>query len=120
VISKGVQTEVMNPSSSRPFAVETDAKTLAEAMKGADVFVGLSLADLVTPEMLKEMNEGPLVLALANPDPEIPYDVARATRPDAICGTGARTSRIRSTTSWVSPSSSVVPSTCVRARSTRR
>jgi malate dehydrogenase (oxaloacetate-decarboxylating)(NADP+) len=86
VISKARADEVNEFK--RPFAVETDAKTLAEAMKGADVFVGLSLADLVTPEMLKEMNEGPLVLALANPDPEIPYDVARATRPDAICGTG--------------------------------
>jgi malate dehydrogenase (oxaloacetate-decarboxylating)(NADP+) len=67
---------------------KTAARTLAEAMKGADVFVGLSKADCVTPEMVQAMADRPIVFALANPNPEIPYDVARAARPDAVIGTG--------------------------------
>jgi len=70
------------------FAVETDARTLADALVGADVFVGLSQADCVTPEMLLTMNENPIVFAMANPDPEITYDVAVATRNDVIMATG--------------------------------
>ncbi|MEZ5988478.1 MAG: NADP-dependent malic enzyme [Planctomycetota bacterium] len=72
----------------RPFVRDTKLHTLAEAMDGADVFVGLSVKDLVTPEMLQGMASDPLVLAMANPDPEIDYDLARRTRPDAIVGTG--------------------------------
>src|SRR5205085_12677645 len=57
-------------------------------MKGADVLFGLSVAGAITPEMLLDMADRPIVFALANPDPEIPYDVAVKTRPDAIVATG--------------------------------
>ncbi|HUO27901.1 MAG TPA: NADP-dependent malic enzyme [Bryobacteraceae bacterium] len=70
------------------FAAETEARTLADAMVGADVFFGLSSANCVTPEMLLAMARDPIVFAMANPDPEIAYDVAVATRPDAIVATG--------------------------------
>jgi len=70
------------------FAAETDKRTLAEALVGADVFFGLSSGNCVTPEMLMGMAHDPVVFALANPDPEIPYDVAVAARPDAIVATG--------------------------------
>jgi malate dehydrogenase (oxaloacetate-decarboxylating)(NADP+) len=70
------------------FAASTDRRTLLEAMRGADVFFGLSVADSVTPEMLVAMADKPIIFALANPDPEIPYDVAVKTRPDAIVATG--------------------------------
>ena len=70
------------------FAVETDAKTLADAVKGADVFLGLSKADVLSPEMLLSMNENPAVFALANPRPEISYELATGTRKDLIFATG--------------------------------
>jgi malate dehydrogenase (oxaloacetate-decarboxylating)(NADP+) len=62
--------------------------TLAEVIKGADVFIGVSVANLVTPAMLLSMREKPIIFAMANPDPEIGYDLAKATRPDAIMATG--------------------------------
>ena len=71
-----------------PFLRTTDARTLADAMNGADVFIGLSKGNTVTGDMLKTMAERPIVFALANPDPEIPYPDARLARPDAIIGTG--------------------------------
>lgn len=71
-----------------PFAVETSARTLAEAFEGADVFYGLSAANLVSVDMLKRMAAKPLILPLANPVPEIGADEAKAARPDAIVGTG--------------------------------
>ncbi len=86
VIYKG-RKEGMNPYKER-FAVETDARTLAEAVRGADVFLGLSVADVLTPEMVKTMAERPIIFALANPDPEIRYELAKETRPDAIVATG--------------------------------
>ena len=70
------------------FAVETDCRTLEDAMKGADVFLGLSQADCVTAEMLLSMNHDPVVFAMANPDPEISYELAVATREDVIMATG--------------------------------
>ncbi|SDS01263.1 allosteric NADP-dependent malic enzyme [Mucilaginibacter mallensis] len=71
------------------FATERkDIKTLAEAMKGADVFVGLSAGNVVTPDMLKGMAKNPIVFAMANPDPEIAYDIAHNTRKDIIMATG--------------------------------
>lgn len=70
------------------FAQETTDRTLADAVKDADVFVGLSVADALTPEMAKSMAPKPIIFALANPDPEIPYDVAKKVRPDAIVATG--------------------------------
>ncbi len=70
------------------FARETDARTLAEAVRGADVLVGLSCANCFTPEMLLSMADDPIVFAMANPDPEIAYDLAVSTRPDLIMCTG--------------------------------
>ncbi len=70
------------------FVVETDARTLADAMVGCDVFVGLSQKGVVTKEMVKSMADRPLVFAMANPDPEITPTDAKAARPDAICATG--------------------------------
>ena len=69
-------------------AQKTEYKSLGEAFKGADVFLGLSQAGLVTQDMVKAMAKSPIIFAMANPDPEIPYDDAKAARPDAIIGTG--------------------------------
>jgi malate dehydrogenase (oxaloacetate-decarboxylating)(NADP+) len=69
-------------------AVETSARTLSEALEGADVFYGLSAKDALTPSMLKSMANDPIVFALANPDPEITPEEALAARPDAIVATG--------------------------------
>ncbi|MAN58536.1 MAG: NADP-dependent malic enzyme [Flavobacteriaceae bacterium] len=70
------------------FASHRKIDTLQEAMEGADVFVGLSVADIVTPEMLKSMANNPIVFAMANPDPEIDYNLAISTRKDIIMATG--------------------------------
>jgi len=70
------------------FAVETKARTLAEALQGADVFVGLSVAGIVTGDMLQGMATKPVIFALANPTPEIMPDEAKKARPDAIVATG--------------------------------
>jgi malate dehydrogenase (oxaloacetate-decarboxylating)(NADP+) len=69
-------------------AANTTARTLAEALEGADVFVGLSAARLLTPDMLRSMRRDPIVFALANPVPEIDYPLAVRTRPDVIMATG--------------------------------
>ena len=70
------------------FAVDTSSRTLADAIKDADAFIGVSGPDLVTADMLKTMASKPVVFALSNPDPEIAYDVAVATRDDLIMATG--------------------------------
>jgi malate dehydrogenase (oxaloacetate-decarboxylating)(NADP+) len=71
------------------FAIPDDGRrSLADAMRGADMFMGVSVANIVTPEMLKTMAERPIVFALANPDPEISYPDAIAARPDALVATG--------------------------------
>ncbi|MFD0796464.1 NADP-dependent malic enzyme [Maribacter chungangensis] len=70
------------------FASDRKIDTLEEAMVDADVFVGLSIADIVSPEMLLSMADNPIVFAMANPDPEIKYDLAVATRKDIIMATG--------------------------------
>ena len=70
------------------FATDRDIDALEEAMKDADVFLGLSVKDVVTPEMVQSMAPNPIVFALANPDPEIAYDKAIASRPDLIFATG--------------------------------
>lgn len=70
------------------FAVDTDLRTLEEAMVNADVFIGLSKGGLVTPEMVKSMAPDPIIFAMANPDPEISYPDAIEVRPDAIMATG--------------------------------
>lgn len=91
VDTKGVvyagRRENMNPYKER-FAADTDERSLADAVRGADVFLGLSGKDLLTPDMLRSMAERPVVFACANPDPEIRYELARETRPDVIVGTG--------------------------------
>lgn len=76
------------PDHKREFATHRDIRDLADAMIGADVFMGLSVADVLTPEMLKTMADKPVVFALANPDPEISYSLALATRHDLIFATG--------------------------------
>ena len=70
------------------FATKLDLHTLKEALVGADVFIGLSKADIMTPVMLKSMAPNPIVFAMANPNPEIDYNLAVATRNDAIMATG--------------------------------
>ena len=70
------------------FATDRKIDTLEEALKDADVFIGLSIANIVSPEMLLSMNNDPIVFAMANPDPEIEYDLAIKTREDIIMATG--------------------------------
>jgi len=70
------------------FAQESEHATLEEAMHGADVFIGLSKGNVVSKDMVKAMAEKPIVFALANPDPEIPYEDAMDARPDLIMATG--------------------------------
>lgn len=72
----------------REFATDRPYTTLSEALAGADVFLGVSKANVLTPDMLRTMAPDPLVMALANPVPEIPYAAALAARPDAIVATG--------------------------------
>ncbi len=70
------------------FATDKEYKDLADAMKGADLFLGLSVKGMVTKEMVKSMADSPIIFACANPDPEISYTDAKEARPDAIMGTG--------------------------------
>ncbi|NAW51474.1 NADP-dependent malic enzyme [Elizabethkingia argentiflava] len=70
------------------FVAKTDIETLAEALTGADVFIGLSKGNIMTPEMLSSMSDNPIVFALANPTPEIDYQLAQQTREDVIMATG--------------------------------
>jgi malate dehydrogenase (oxaloacetate-decarboxylating)(NADP+) len=72
----------------KPFAVKSSNITLAQALKNADVFLGLSVGNVVTPEMIASMPKNPIVFALANPDPEISYEAATAVRKDIIMATG--------------------------------
>ncbi|MGH9318584.1 MAG: NADP-dependent malic enzyme [Vicinamibacteria bacterium] len=89
--SKGVvyrgRTDGMNPYKER-YAVETRLRTLEEAMEGADVFMGLSAKDAVSKAMVASMNRKPLVMAMANPDPEIGWDDAMSVRDDLVMATG--------------------------------
>ena len=86
VIYKGRQAGMTREK--EEFAAETTKRTLAEAMVDADVFMGLSVADCVTPEMLLSMAKDPIVFAMSNPNPEITYELATATRKDVIMATG--------------------------------
>jgi malate dehydrogenase (oxaloacetate-decarboxylating)(NADP+) len=86
VVYRG-RTTLMDPYKER-WARETAARTLGDAIDGADVFLGLSAAGVLQPELLKRMADRPIVFALANPDPEIAPELARATRADAIIATG--------------------------------
>jgi len=88
--SKGVirkDRENLSPQKAE-FATDRKIDTLEEAMVNADVFIGLSIADIVSPQMLRTMAKAPIVFAMANPDPEITYDLACATRKDIIMATG--------------------------------
>jgi malate dehydrogenase (oxaloacetate-decarboxylating)(NADP+) len=78
----------LNRHKERFVRIDDGRRTLADAMVGADMFMGLSVANVVTAEMLKTMAERPIVFALANPDPEIAYPLAVATRPDALVASG--------------------------------
>ena len=86
VVYKG-RTKGMNPHKER-FAHDTKLRTLAEAMVGADMFLGLSVGGVVTQDMVRSMAPRPIVIAMANPDPEISYEDAKACRPDVIMCTG--------------------------------
>jgi len=86
VVYRG-RTEKMDPYKAE-LAADTPARTFAEAIVGADVFVGLSVAGVVNADMIRSMARDPIVFAMANPDPEIPYEEAIAARPDAIVATG--------------------------------
>jgi malate dehydrogenase (oxaloacetate-decarboxylating)(NADP+) len=79
--------EEMDPDKGR-YAKDTRARTLAEVIEGADVFLGLSAGGVLKPEMVKAMAEQPLILALANPEPEIRPELAKQARPDAVIATG--------------------------------
>ncbi len=81
------RTKLMDPYKA-PFAQKTDARTLAEILNDADIFLGLSAGGVLKPEMLAKMAARPLIMALANPTPEIMPEVARAARPDAMICTG--------------------------------
>ena len=70
------------------FAQSSEIKSLAEVMSGADVFIGVSVANIMTKEMLKSMNKIPIVFAMANPNPEIKYELAKKTVSDMIMATG--------------------------------
>jgi malate dehydrogenase (oxaloacetate-decarboxylating)(NADP+) len=88
--SKGVirkDRENLTPEKAE-FATTLDLNTLEDAMHDADVFIGLSMANIVTPAMLKTMGKNPIVFAMANPDPEIAYDLACSTREDILMATG--------------------------------
>ncbi|MGD8402978.1 MAG: NADP-dependent malic enzyme [Anaerolineales bacterium] len=89
--SRGVvyqgRTEGMNKYKER-FVVDTDARTLEDAVRGADVFYGLSIANVLTPEMVKSMADDPIIFAMANPDPEIKPELAHEARKDVIIATG--------------------------------
>lgn len=90
VDSKGVITKKRTDLNDRkkPFATDRDITTLAEAVAGSDVFLGLSIAGVLTKEMVQSMNENPIVFALANPNPEISYEDAMDARKDIIFATG--------------------------------
>ncbi len=91
VDTKGIiyqgRTEGMNPYKAE-FANVTAYRTLEEGVEGADLLVGMSVKGAFTPEMLMRMAESPIIFALANPDPEIDYNLAKSVRPDAIVATG--------------------------------
>ena len=86
VVYKG-RKEGMNPYKEY-FAVDSNARTLADAMKGADVFCGVSVKGILSKEMIRSMADKPIVFAMANPDPEITYDDACSARDDIIMATG--------------------------------
>ena len=77
----------MDPNKAR-YAQDTQARTLDDVIAGADIFLGLSAGGVLKPEMVKQMADRPIILAMANPEPEIRPELAKAARPDCIIGTG--------------------------------
>ena len=99
----------------------TKARTLAEALEGADVFFGLSVKGALTQDMVRAMADKPIIFAMANPDPEItPEEAARRQPGLPSSPPAAPTTRTRSTTSSASPTSSAARWMCAPARSTTR
>ncbi|MEP7289553.1 MAG: NADP-dependent malic enzyme [Chloroflexota bacterium] len=86
VIYKGRE-KAMDPYKAR-YAADTEMRTLTEVLRGADMFLGLSAGNIVSQEMVKSMGDHPMIFALANPTPEISYELAKEARPDAIVATG--------------------------------
>lgn len=87
VVYKG-RAEGMNKYKERLAGDDKGYRTLSDAVRGADVFYGLSVANVLSPEMVKSMAESPIIFAMANPDPEIKYELAKEARPDSIVATG--------------------------------
>jgi malate dehydrogenase (oxaloacetate-decarboxylating)(NADP+) len=87
VVYKG-RNEGMNKYKEKLAVEDKGHRTLADAVRGADVFYGLSVANVLTPEMVRTMAESPIIFAMANPDPEIKYELAKEARPDSIVATG--------------------------------
>lgn len=87
VVYKG-RAEGMNKYKDRLAVEDQGHRTLTDAIHGADVFYGLSVANVLTPDMVKTMAERPIIFAMANPDPEIRYELAKEARPDSIVATG--------------------------------
>src|SRR5438046_5250281 len=86
VVYKG-RVQAMDPDKAR-YAQETKARTLDEIIDGADIFLGLSAGGVLTADMVKKMADKPIILAMANPEPEIRPEVAKQARPDCLIGTG--------------------------------
>jgi malate dehydrogenase (oxaloacetate-decarboxylating)(NADP+) len=101
-------------------AVDTPARTLEEALDGADIFLGLSAADALKPDWVKKMAPQPIIFAMANPDPEINPDAAKAVRPDCVIATGRSDYPNQVNNVLGFPTSSVARSTCRPWRSTRK
>ena len=121
--TKGVlyrgRTEGMNQWKSA-HAVETTARTLTQALEGADVLFGLSAKGAVTQDMVRAMADKPIIFAMANPDPEITPEEAKAVRPDCIIATGRSDYPNQVNNVRASPSSSAARSTSGPAPSTTR
>jgi len=113
------RTELMDEDKAQ-FAQKTGARTLSEVIEGADVFLGLSAGGVLKQDMVRRMAASPLILALANPNPEISPEDVKAVRDDASWPRAARTTPTRSTTSCASPTSSAARSTAARPPSPRR
>jgi malate dehydrogenase (oxaloacetate-decarboxylating)(NADP+) len=113
------RTEGMNKYKEK-FIKKSDQRTLGDVIAGADVFVGCSSKGVLTPDMILSMNSNPIVFAMANPDPEINYPTAKATRNDIIMATGRSDYPNQVNNVLVSPSSSEARSMCARPKSMKR
>jgi malate dehydrogenase (oxaloacetate-decarboxylating)(NADP+) len=102
------------------YAQKTDKRTLGDVIGGADIFLGVSAGGVLKPEMVKQMADQPLVMALANPNPEIMPDEARKARPDAMICTGRSDFPNQVNNVLCFPSSSAARSTWARPRSMKR